>query len=113
MKLNKKLNYFENKEIPVSPAEQIIIYCLDKHRISYLREVSFQGFKSPQGGHYRYDFYFPTRNLIIEYDGKKYHKIGNNDNIKNIFCQRNKINITRLNAKHYYHLEKVLLKILK
>lgn len=107
------LSYFSSTDIPVSPAEQIIIYILDKHNIPYIREVSFKGFTSPKGGYYRYDFYFPKKNLIIEYDGKNYHRNGKNDNIKNIFCRNNGINIIRFNSKHYYHLEKELLKIFR
>lgn len=113
-KTKPKLEYFSNADVPISPAEQIIIYTLHKHNIPYLREVSFKGFKSPKGGHYRYDFFFPHKNLIIEYDGKKYHKSNNvNDSIKNVFCHKHRIRIVRFNAKHYYHLEKELLRLLK
>ena len=115
MKIKKKKNNlsFFSTVVEPSKAEDLIIYFLHKYNVPYHREVSFKGFTSPAGGHYRYDFYLPQCNLIIEYDGKLYHKNKKNDNIKNIFCRNNGINIIRFNSKHYYHLEQELLKVFK
>lgn len=110
---NINLNYFENKDIKSSPAEELIIIALDKIKVKYYREVSFSNFTTNTGHYYRYDFYIPSKNLIIEYDGKAYHNNNLNDVIKNKFCLNNKIKLVRLNAKHYYSLEKELRKILK
>lgn len=108
------IKYWVKEGVRPSYAERIIIGVLNKHRIPYLREVSFENFKTPKKGYYRFDFYFPDKNLIIEYDGRKYHKEGNTkDTEKNLFCLKNGIRLIRLNYKHYYSLEKHLLKLLK
>lgn len=113
MKIKKsKLQYFTTSVEP-SKAEDLIIYFLNKNNIKYEREVSFKGFTSPKGGYYRYDFFFPQSNLILEYDGKLYHRNKTNDNIKNIFCRNNGIKIVRFNSKHYYHLDIELQKLIK
>lgn len=57
-----------------------------------------------------FDFYVPTYNLLIEYDGQQHFEqinfngnktnleyIKNNDLIKNDFCKKNNINILRIN----------------
>lgn len=107
-----KLKYFTSEMEP-SHAEARIMAILKKNRVPYLREVSFENFKSPKGGYYRYDFYFPNKNLIIEYDGKDYHLEGNeNDIIKNKFCKKNKIRLVRLNLSSWHHLERSIKNIL-
>lgn len=108
-----KLEWFSTASVPASPAELIISKILDQLKVSYVREVSFHNFTSEKGHHYRYDFYLPKYNIILEYDGKQYHKNKTNDNIKNIFCKRNNIKIVRYCAKHYYNLDKYIKKLLK
>ena len=106
-------SYFTTEGIEPSPAEQMIMDVLDKYKVHYLREVSFKGFTSPKGGYYRYDFFLPQRNLVIEYDGQKYHRWKTNDTVKNLYCRNNGIHIVRLNNKHYFKLEYHLKKIIK
>lgn len=112
MKKKTKLSFFTS-DIEPSKAEDLIIYYLNKYNIPFNREVSFKGFISPKGGYYRYDFYLPQYNLIIEYDGKMYHDNKVNDIIKNTFCRKNNINIVRFNSKHYYHLNTEIQKLIK
>jgi hypothetical protein len=112
--LHNNVKYFVTEDICPSVAEQLIIDIFKKHNIEYLREVSFEGCISEKGYYYRYDFYLPSKNLVIEYDGKAYHKEGNTKDIeKNKFCENHQIRIVRFNNKHYYSLEKHLLKLLK
>lgn len=110
---NLSLSYFETKGIKPSPAEELIINVLNKLNINYYKEVSFNGFTTNKGYYYRYDFYIPSKNLIIEYDGKLYHDNQTNDKIKNKFCLDNKIRLVRLNAKHYHNLDSEIKKLLK
>lgn len=105
------LSYFENKEIQPSPAEVLIIKVLIKHKIKFLREVSFTEFTTPTGHHYRYDFYLPDKNILIEYDGKGFHNNNMNDKIKNQYAMKHKIKLIRYSAKHYYNLEKEICKL--
>ena len=106
-----KLKYFTT-EVEPSHAELKIILALKKLKVKYLREVSFKGFTTENKGYYRFDFYFPDRNLIIEYDGKEWHKDSTRDEIKNKFCKKNKIRLVRISSESYYDIEKSIKNIL-
>jgi len=110
---NNDLKYFTESNIIPSVAEKLIIDTLLKLNINFSREVYFKDLISPKGGHYRFDFYLPDYNLIIEYDGKKWHKDKTRDDIKNQYCLDNNINIVRLSSTHYYRMEKSIKRILK
>ena len=90
-----------------SYAEQLIIIELDKYRLHWEREVSFEGLLSPAGGYLRYDFYLPFYNTIIEYHGKEWHlspeRIAT-DNIKTEFCRQHNIKLITYTSKHYHKL---------
>jgi len=107
------MKWFSNPGIPASVMEARIMKILKKLKIIYFREVSFRNFLSPRGYPYRYDFYFPDRNLIIEYDGSHHieTRVKKNDNIKNKYCKKKKIKLIRLNKKNFKTLEKDLKKI--
>lgn len=109
---NKKLRYYTN-DIDPSPAEALIMMSLEKLKIRYLREVSFNSFITPNGGYYRFDFYIPSKNILIEYDGKEWHKDNPSDKAKDDFCKKYKIKLIRLDYKDYYKFTKVLKKKLK
>lgn len=110
-KEGKKFLYFTT-EVSPSPAEGLIMKVLKSLSVEYIREVSFTHFKSPRGGYYRYDFFLPKQNLIIEYDGAQYHINNPNDKIKNRFCKKNKISLIRLNSVHYYCMKDTLSNLL-
>lgn len=103
------------KKIIPSPAEVMIQLILKDMGIEFFSEVSFRGF----GGRcqpYRFDFWIPSRNMIIEYDGAQHltnRKVKANDLIKNNFCKYNKIRLHRLNKIHYSNLDLALKNILK
>lgn len=70
-----------------SKGEKIIKNMLERIGIDYISQKSFDGFLSPNKFPYRYDFYLPKYNILIEYDGIQ-HKTGEfmgKDNTKNIF----------------------------
>ena len=95
------LNYKPHPEIEPSPAERMIMQHLDNLGVHYLREVVFNN------NTFRYDFYLPKNNLIIEYDGKEYHsskKAILKDEMKNNFARNNKIRIIRLQGLQYIKL---------
>lgn len=105
----KEINYWVTEGIELSPTELIIVETLDFLKIEYLREVSFEGCYNPNtNGYFRFDFYIPSMNLVIEYDGE-HHKDEYfmwADGIKNTFLQQHNINLKRLNKKHFYNLRK-------
>lgn len=99
-----------------SPAEQLIINELQKYNVKWFREVSFRGLVLPSGGSARFDFWFPDRNTIIEYDSKKWHVDParvENDEIKSAFCRTHNIKLIRLNSRHYYKMEQTIYDIVK
>lgn len=70
-----------------------------------------------------FDFYIPSHNLCLEYDGIQHHESieyfgGDNklsyqknlDNIKNKWCIENNINLLRINYNEYLEIENILKK---
>lgn len=55
----------------MSSYEEYVLQILLKERINFEREKAFPDLK---GGSYRYDFYLPDRNIIIEVDGQYHFK---------------------------------------
>ena len=57
----------------VSGGEETIMYALDKLGIDYIKEKTFDDLINPESGvKLRYDFYVPSHNLLIEYDGRQH-----------------------------------------
>lgn len=96
----------KGKSAPFSPPELRIYKTLVQVGISFIREASFKGFGC-EFSPYRFDFFIPSKNIVIEYDGRHHSTkaVHINDVIKNKFCAKNKIKIVRLNKKHYPNLE--------
>lgn len=93
--------------IKPSPAEKVIIELLNLYKIKWYREVSFTEFRSSNYGHYRFDFYLPEYNTIIEYDSAKFHNTPDRqvvDAIKTKWCSDNFISLIRYTNKHFYSL---------
>lgn len=87
---------------------------LEKNKIKFIREKSFKN-------RLRFDFWLPDLNTIIEFDGKhhfepikyfggeeNFKKVKKNDNIKNLFCVENNINLLRISYKDYDNIEKII-----
>lgn len=116
MPKKKNLVWFPVPDVQPSPAEELIAKELSKYRCKWVPEVAFDGFKSSKWGYYRFDFYLPAHNLVIEYDSKKYHSDPERiqvDAIKTAFCWDNGINIVRLTNKDYYVFPTVIEKLMK
>lgn len=75
---------------------------LRANNIIYCREVEFEGCINPETGcGLRYDFYIPSKNLIIEYDGKDAHckpDQRRRDRVKNKFAFDCGITIVRISG---------------
>lgn len=92
------------KKIKPSPIEAMIIKVLKDLKIDYYREISFRDLNptNTPNGYYRFDFYIPKIDTLLEYDGKNFHKTKKqvaHDNIKNYYCTKNQIKLIRLVAK--------------
>lgn len=87
---------------------QKIINILEKNNIPFELEKKFDTCLSPKGNPLPFDFYLPTKNILIEYDGEQHFKIcfGENeeklilqkeyDNIKTEWCLNNNIPLIRV-----------------
>lgn len=80
---------------------------LESKDISFIREMKFDDCISIHK--LRFDFYIPTLNTVIEFDGiqhfkpinvfggvKEFQSIKNRDEIKNSYCKTNSINLIRI-----------------
>ena len=90
-----------------SKGEDEIEYFLKNNNIIYETQKRFKDCKNIK--QLPFDFYIPSKNLCIEYDGELHtksvkffggdeslEKTINNDNIKNQFCLENNINLLRI-----------------
>lgn len=91
----------------ISSGEQKLITILRKEKIPFEREKTFSNLKK---GKYRFDFYLPTKNILIEFDGAQhFHKVSffhkkysdftrqqYRDRAKNVFCLVNHYRLYRI-----------------
>lgn len=96
-------------ELAISPAEQLIINELNRYYIHWEREVSFVGMPlSEKGGHYRFDFYLPEHQYVLEYHGKNWHQSPEKlrgDKLKEQFCKDNCIHYITYSGQDYYRMD--------
>lgn len=80
---------------------------LTRNKIDFLKEKTFVGCKDKKM--LRFDFYIPLTNEVIEIDGSQHNKVVlyfggelgyedrlKKDNIKNVYCKKHNIKITRI-----------------
>lgn len=108
-----------------SPGEQKVIDFLKKNKIKFIREKNFEELINPKtGAKLFFDFWIPSKNYVIEYDGKqhyevsKYKKVGrqkaelasqqHRDKVKNDFCRRNGIIMLRIPYYEYFRMEDIM-----
>jgi len=93
---------------------------LEKNKINYIQEKTFQGCIGDKT-HLCFDFYLPEKNICIEYDGElhfrsvdffggeeSFKQIQKYDNIKNQYCFNNNIKLIRIPYKEYKNIDKIL-----
>jgi hypothetical protein len=91
--------------------------------VDYIRQYKFKDCKNKLP--LPFDFFLPKINVCVEYDGdqhnrivsffggfKEYEKRKINDKIKDDFCLKNNINLTRISGLNYKEIEKTLIKII-
>src|SRR5699024_7144013 len=91
-----------------SKGERLVRGILDKHKIQYEIEKVYDNLKVRKQS-LPYDFYIPSYNLLIEYDGvqhfkpvqyfgglKKLKSQKRRDNLKNLYAKENGINLLRI-----------------
>lgn len=106
----------KHKNLPKpSVAEEMIIDQLVRYSVRWTREVEFLDHKSSEYGHYRYDFYLPDYNTVIEYDGKGHAQVNRKkaDKSKDEFCASRGIKMIRYNKSHFYRIPEVMEELMK
>jgi hypothetical protein len=112
---------------PISRGEQCIDKLLKSNNISFRREYEFIECVNPlTGRNLRYDFFLPTHQILIEFDGEHHFKpvtyshltneqaIGNlkvfeaRDAIKTRFALENSLRLIRIHYKDFKSIEAIL-----
>lgn len=102
-----------------SKGEYKISQVLEKIKIKYFSQYSFEQCRSKAGAKLKFDFYLPDYNICIEYDGEQHFSYTNsgwrteenflllkeNDEIKNQYCRDNKIGLIRIPYTDYKHID--------
>ena len=102
-----------------SKGEKRIAKYLDSRNIEYKSQYKFNNCKSK----YKlpFDFYIPSKNMAIEYDGRQHYEIIDyfdgldgfidvkiRDTIKTIYCKENNIKLIRIAYWDFNNIEKIL-----
>lgn len=104
-----------------SKGEREIAKSLDELKIEYISQKIFKGCKG------RFDFYLPSYNLCIEFDGAQhfhfrhirqhfnkeqklieFEKIQFRDRRKNLFCKKEGINLLRIDYREFNNIKNIL-----
>ena len=102
-----------------SKGEKAIVKVLNKYKINFDRQKKFSDCKNIY--ELPFDFYIPSRRLLIEFDGKQHYepldffggeeafnRLKINDKIKNDYCEDNYINLIRIKYTNIDIIEKIL-----
>jgi hypothetical protein len=121
--------YTDIKELYLCPkccqskGERLIELILSKHNINYISQKKFIGLVDK--GPLSFDFYIPSINTCIEFDGPQ-HQVACNyfggeetllgtkkrDNIKNEYCRNNNIVLIRIPYTQYNYLQEIIEQLL-
>jgi len=105
-----------------SKGEREISNILNELKITFHRQYKFEDCFSKRP--LPFDFYLPTKNICIEFDGIQHFKpiskfgglegfsyISHNDAIKNKFCKENNIKLLRISYKEKNKIKQIISKL--
>lgn len=124
-------NHIHNKsgcpKCNTSKGERTIQSLLEENDVHYVMQHTFSSCKSPKGYKLRFDFFIPSMNLVIEYDGEHHfqptfvrglHALSQavqlhentkiNDDIKNLYVMNNNINMLRIPYYEKHNIAHIL-----
>lgn len=112
-----------------SLGEFTIKQILEKHKIAFTYQKTFDDFKTEKGYPYRYDFFIPNVNILIEYDGrqhfepvdfsgcadktevlKEFELSKKHDFLKNKYAKDHNIFLLRISYRDFSNLENIIMK---
>ena len=104
--------------------EAKIMMILKKYNIEHKFQHWYKDLIGLGGGHLKYDFYIPSKNLLIEYDGaqhygklnlgkhtltiKEYEKLKVHDKLKNEYAEKNNIDLLRIPYWEHKNIKHIL-----
>jgi len=109
-----------------SKGEKAIQKWLIENNIGYKRELVFKDLRSRYNGYLRFDFYLPSKNLLIEFDGPqhfepfifgaqqqstavpRFNRLKDNDALKDKYCADNGIPLLRISYKDFKRIPEIL-----
>ena len=104
-----------------SKGELKIKELLDKGKIKYIFQKTFDDCRNKNNKKLKFDFFLPNKNILIEYDGKQHYepieyfggtisheKLIEYDKIKNQYAKLNKIKLIRISYVEYENISKIL-----
>lgn len=105
----------------LSKGELIINEILERSYVDFIRQYTFDNCRTTRP--LPFDFYLPTYNCCIEFDGKQHYETGKfgktlvdlmnikyRDNIKTNFCKNNNIKLIRIPYWEFNNIESILRK---
>jgi len=104
-----------------SHGERKIRKLLKASKIEFFEQFTFDLCRSPKGKMLRFDFFIPSINTCIEFDGKQHFdktsiywkkEIEEYDNIKNSFCRENGIILKRIRKEELEKIKEPILTFL-
>ena len=113
-KKGSRCNVCENKY----KGERRIAKYLDDNNINYITQKTFKDCKDIS--YLKYDFYIPSLNICIEYDGEQHYQVGfgkgeegladrkRKDKIKTNYCVNNNINLLRIPYWDFENIEEII-----
>ena len=105
-----------------SKGELKIISFLHTHKIEFKSQKTFDDCRNPKTCHkLKFDFYVPSKNLLIEYDGRQHFNVGlyswndttlkytqYNDWVKTYYAKKNNIDLLRISYMEFNNINWIL-----
>jgi Zn finger protein HypA/HybF involved in hydrogenase expression len=112
-------------ECNASRGEVAISVWLSGNNIDFKSQYSYVDLKGKRKSPLKFDFYIPSLNILIEFDGehhfkpvkfggsedralKKFEQTKRNDFLKNDYCKKNKIQLLRIHYKDIKRISEIL-----
>lgn len=111
--VRKGLLYYGTESNKNSPVEDLIFKVIKDLKLPVYREVKFNKCLSDKNVPYRFDFYLPLQNILIEYDGARHEGKYDSeyiirDRIKNEFATKYGFILKRFNKEHINDIEEII-----
>ena len=124
MRIRKRRYYWKGRRC--SKGEHKISKILTEHNIEFECEKTFDTCRSPKNHRLRFDFFLPTYNILIEFQGHHHFRPVNkyrrakivhektkvHDKIKREYVQQNNLVLFEIHYKDYENLEEIIMNFL-